>query len=903
MDTIAGNNHTVDALRTLSKAALALCYSDAQITVIQAKIVRQPIPEEVIDRMIKRAGSTCCFCADGVTVRPYQIHHIEPYSKTQDHSEENLVLVCPNHHTWIHEVKVPTLQQKHARRGWQSLVALAERYKEAGLSFPFGSYVAVDYVGQPSAGELIHEIRIAPPTAISVSNHTVADTVLENLLRERFALLLGHSGDGKSTLAIGVTGRLAQQGWQIFRYRPPVGDNRLAITEILSFIDIAVRDSVLILDDVNAWMSTQDLEEVAAAVTEKAAVVATWTRALGGDDTRIEIHFPKWIGIEWSTLAPSVMEFLSANETEVVEALRTLQSPNDVRPIGLGMFDDSLGHRMRRYVQDSKTVAEFLFLLRGGSDVVRRELIDLADTDRADLPVLYAAVEQIADFERAVTSIEVAMRLGQLNVAPSLPAPTPEWIRNIYELERRRRRIQRRRDAYTTIHREWAKRLICAALGEQKTSEGIKALLARDFNPHTPTPFRTMRLWSWLWYDDHGNPFIKKWAASLTTDNWIAFVRTATAQGLHEVGFIAEQMHLLFPNQKWTQIVADVFGAISGPLISAVSAATAESWGALRSLFMTLGHACPSIAAQIIRGWPPATAAKVLEQTHPDYYDSISWFVSGVKDYCPEWVAELGRQINWGSLQESLKQVRAGDLAAIESCHDILHRTGVPLTRSRLRQFVDIMCNCLSDSSLTDLHVGLGIYMSIVLGFYPKEAERLAASLDINRLAQDLSSSHPKQWRSVSDLYHFIPQNHTDVFERIIDNLDQDAFVATVSRYGPLCPYELRCLIWFVARAAKGDARKGLATRLAETVKEACTASTSEREHLLNAMTTLDSQTARAIACQLPLLPTAKSSTLSDSQEDDDEQRECDKEVQRLIREAEASGDDYDVDAIFAFDS
>src|SRR5262249_15596631 len=267
--------------------------------------------------------------------------------------------------------------------------------------FPFGSFVNVDYVGQPSAVELIREIRITPPTAVSVSDHPVAEEVRERLLGERFALLLGRSGDGKTTLALGVAGQLARDGWQVFRYRPPTANSRLALQEILAFVAIAVKDSVLVLDDVNTWLTSHDLEEVAAAVSGKAAVIATWTRERGADDIRVETHLPKWISAEWSKVSASVMAFFAAHEAEVVSALRAMEDPPAVRRIGLDISSESLAIRMRRYESQAKTVAEFLFLVRGGAHVVRKELADLIERDRADLPVLYAAVEQIADFERS----------------------------------------------------------------------------------------------------------------------------------------------------------------------------------------------------------------------------------------------------------------------------------------------------------------------------------------------------------------------------------------------------------------------------------------------------------------------------------------------------------------------
>jgi hypothetical protein len=65
IDAIARHRHTVDALRPLSKAALRQTYTEQQVDAIQAKIVRQPIPEDVVVRILAAAGDACCYCEDG----------------------------------------------------------------------------------------------------------------------------------------------------------------------------------------------------------------------------------------------------------------------------------------------------------------------------------------------------------------------------------------------------------------------------------------------------------------------------------------------------------------------------------------------------------------------------------------------------------------------------------------------------------------------------------------------------------------------------------------------------------------------------------------------------------------------------------------------------------------------
>ena len=67
---IAGHNHAVEALRSLSKPALHQDYTPEEVELIQDRIKRQPIPEDTLERVIEKAGEVCCFCADGNSAPP-----------------------------------------------------------------------------------------------------------------------------------------------------------------------------------------------------------------------------------------------------------------------------------------------------------------------------------------------------------------------------------------------------------------------------------------------------------------------------------------------------------------------------------------------------------------------------------------------------------------------------------------------------------------------------------------------------------------------------------------------------------------------------------------------------------------------------------------------------------------
>src|SRR6478609_3157369 len=109
---IERHGHTITSLGSLSRAALGQQYSEAEVAAILDKIVRKPIEEEVVQKVIEDSDGACCFCADGNRSRPYQIHHAVEYSKTQDNSPDNLILICPNHHQSV--PKTQTAEQQKA---------------------------------------------------------------------------------------------------------------------------------------------------------------------------------------------------------------------------------------------------------------------------------------------------------------------------------------------------------------------------------------------------------------------------------------------------------------------------------------------------------------------------------------------------------------------------------------------------------------------------------------------------------------------------------------------------------------------------------------------------------------------------------------------------------------------
>jgi hypothetical protein len=72
---------------------------------------RDAVPQPIKLALRQEAGFGCCFCGNPI----FQYHHVVPYSKTPEHIEQDMMVVCPNHH---HEITVGGIteeRQRHAK--------------------------------------------------------------------------------------------------------------------------------------------------------------------------------------------------------------------------------------------------------------------------------------------------------------------------------------------------------------------------------------------------------------------------------------------------------------------------------------------------------------------------------------------------------------------------------------------------------------------------------------------------------------------------------------------------------------------------------------------------------------------------------------------------------------------
>jgi len=97
---LASNGYTIKKLKGLKKVELInLGLSSKQIDKLFSE-KRPDIPIESVDRVLYKNKYTCCVCRD--PNKPVILHHIIEWSRSRDHSEENLAVLCLEHHGEAH---------------------------------------------------------------------------------------------------------------------------------------------------------------------------------------------------------------------------------------------------------------------------------------------------------------------------------------------------------------------------------------------------------------------------------------------------------------------------------------------------------------------------------------------------------------------------------------------------------------------------------------------------------------------------------------------------------------------------------------------------------------------------------------------------------------------------------
>jgi hypothetical protein len=199
----------------------------------------------------------------------------------------------------------------------------------------------------------------------------------------------------------------------------------------------------VIVDDINVWATSTDIEEVARAARSQHTVqlLATATVDDSADTARLRASDLPKLFLTWTQLRPTVVETLIRFEGEVVEELQRYESDRSIGSLGVGSLHGRLEDRIESLGTRPNTVYEFIFGLRGDELAAGDELALFASQGRSDIPIIYAAIQQIAGFERPVSLVETVEACEQLKGIDGLPSASVEWVETVFRRAIRSRRL------------------------------------------------------------------------------------------------------------------------------------------------------------------------------------------------------------------------------------------------------------------------------------------------------------------------------------------------------------------------------------------------------------------------------------------------------------------------------
>lgn len=76
--------------------------SAADVIVVRSAMARREIPRETVRRLIIECEFRCCLCWKLDSDTGVVLHHIRPHEEAPDDSYENLIVLCPDHHSRVH---------------------------------------------------------------------------------------------------------------------------------------------------------------------------------------------------------------------------------------------------------------------------------------------------------------------------------------------------------------------------------------------------------------------------------------------------------------------------------------------------------------------------------------------------------------------------------------------------------------------------------------------------------------------------------------------------------------------------------------------------------------------------------------------------------------------------------
>ena len=272
----------------------------------------------------------------------------------------------------------------------------------------------------------------------------------------------------------------------------------------------------------------------------------------------------------------------------------------------------------------------------------------------------------------------------------------------------------------------------------------------------------------------------------------------------------------------------------------------------MKYLSWTIGTANRKLASRL---WDsqendPKSTAEHLEATHPDYYDTVSWYFGSVQKFSPSWVESVGRALNVDRMLDQLENVSVGNAASVFLAWEILGKLRIPYRRSMVRRIAKAFGKSLTNCPLKLVYIGAPPFSDPTWLVFNDEIEHALKALDRSWLAVQLTTASPREWRRFADLTMFAIPAVANLEKEIVNQLDVSVFADRVARNAEGHEYELWCLLWSFGRAS-ASVKEKMAQAIYETVADACRRSASERAQRLKAFYSLGSRSAEKLCAEL----------------------------------------------------
>jgi len=159
--------YTLNSLKSLDENELRSLNIRQELIDRILREKRPPIPPETLNKVIAKSRWSCCVCRDrslGIIV-----HHIEEYSDSRSHVEDNLVVLCLNHHGEAHTTRELQLnlnrdRLRQSKKLWLERVKQLDN-REALSANPEYSYQSINQIADSVA------IVTAPVMSLQFADH------------------------------------------------------------------------------------------------------------------------------------------------------------------------------------------------------------------------------------------------------------------------------------------------------------------------------------------------------------------------------------------------------------------------------------------------------------------------------------------------------------------------------------------------------------------------------------------------------------------------------------------------------------------------------------------------------------------------------------------------------------